>query len=651
MMLQEATPAEGPSPAGYVPQLDGLRAIAVLLVVLFHLGLRPFRSGFLGVDIFFVISGFLITSLLIAESERTGRISLSAFWARRARRLLPALALMLLAVALAGWLSATFSERASLRTDLLSTVGYVANWHFIRTASYFANTGVPSPVEHTWSLAIEEQFYLVWPLLVAGLIVASKRWLRAVAIVAVIGVVVSAGSLAVLWGPDSVERAYMGTDARIFEPLIGALGAILITSVGVRGRLERHGSWIGIVGAFGLVILIALVGPSGRGYYFGGALILSAMTLLVLASVWVGAAGPLGRTLGWRPLVWVGAISYGIYLWHWPVTIWLNARDPAASHLAVRRLLAIALTTAAAAASFYAVERRVRKRSRAGDRVRRSPFERDRNVLLGVPILIAMVACVSVAATEVPPPSPSDLVVMMAGDSVPKRLIAPLEAATEDDGWRVEDATVPACPATGEEPVDPSGREWNAVPTRCIPSVIPRQDEVLAATHPDIVIWWDRTSISHFESFDDELVISGTPRYWQLRQRALDAGVRRLAARGAIVVLVATEPVSPGLDTSWPWHRFQVDHYFDTTTRWNAMMRAYAERHPGIAAYVSITDAVCHAPVTSPCDDTVDGVSARPDGQHYAGPGADVAVNALLAQLAPVVQALGGAVPTGSAGA
>ena len=345
-----------------------------------------------------------------------------------------------------------------------------------------------------------------------------------------------------------------------------------------------------------------------------------------------------------------GAISYGIYLWHWPVTIWLNANDPAASYLAVRRVLAVTITVGGRGLVLRGREEG--QEAITSGRTRSSfPFERDRNVLLGVPILIAMVACVSVAATEVPPPSPSDLVVMMAGDSVPKRLIAPLEAATQDDGWRVEDATVPACPATGEEPVDPSGREWNAVPTRCIPSVIPRQDEVLAATHPDIVIWWDRTSISHFESFDEELVISGTPRFWQVRKRALDAGVRRLAAHGAIVVLVATEPVSPGLDTSWPWHRFQVDHYFDTTTRWNAMMRAYAERHPAIAAYVSITDAVCHAPVTSPCDDTDDGLSARPDGQHYAGPGADVAVNALLAQLAPVVQALGGTVPAGPAGA
>jgi peptidoglycan/LPS O-acetylase OafA/YrhL len=153
---------------GHVRALDGMRAIAVLLVLLFHLRIPWFRAGFLGVDVFFVLSGFLITSLLLEEIRRTGRVSLPEFWARRARRLLPAVVLVLLVLSLTTSMTTTYTERPSVRGDLLATTGYVANWRLISTSSYFADTGVDSPVEHTWSLAIEEQFYLAWPLLVLG---------------------------------------------------------------------------------------------------------------------------------------------------------------------------------------------------------------------------------------------------------------------------------------------------------------------------------------------------------------------------------------------------------------------------------------------------------------------------------------------------
>ena len=143
---------------------------------------------------------------------------------------------------------------------------------------------------------------------------------------------------------------------------------------------------------------------------------------------------------------------------------------------------------------------------------------------------------------------------------------------------------------------------------------------------------------------EGELVIAGTPRFWQLRRTALDAAVRRFSADGAFVLLVATEPAGPGLGQG-PWPRFEIEHYFDITTKWNAMMQRYAEEHPELAAYVSITDAVCHAPITSPCDDTIDGISARPDGHHYDGPGATLAVDTLLAGIAPIVRRLGGRVP------
>ena len=160
-MQVDALMVSGDRDKSHISSLDGVRAVAVVLVFLFHLQVPGFKAGFLGVDIFFVLSGFLITSLLLSESDRTGRVSLTAFWARRARRLLPALVLILIAVAVVTWTTATFTERASLRGDLLASTAYVANWHFISTSSYFASTGVESPLQHMWSLAIEEQFYLL----------------------------------------------------------------------------------------------------------------------------------------------------------------------------------------------------------------------------------------------------------------------------------------------------------------------------------------------------------------------------------------------------------------------------------------------------------------------------------------------------------
>jgi hypothetical protein len=220
----------------------------------------------------------------------------------------------------------------------------------------------------------------------------------------------------------------------------------------------------------------------------------------------------------------------------------------------------------------------------------------------------------------------------------PDAAAEPIGAAT---GWTTADGAVGGCPASGEEPVDRRGVGWTT-PGDCRSEVIAQQDRALTS-HPDVVVWWDRQSISHFRAFDDHVIISGTAAFWRRRRTALDTTVRRLSATGATVVLVGTEPVSPGINTSRPWWAFLVRHYFDTTTRWNRMRQRYAEEHPRLAVFVSITADVCHAPITSPCDDTTaDGTSARPDGLHYGGAGIPIAVDALLARLAPVVERLGG---------
>jgi peptidoglycan/LPS O-acetylase OafA/YrhL len=209
--------------------LDGLRLLAVGAVLAFHFRLPHAGAGFLGVDLFFVLSGFLITSLLLGQVQG-GRVHVADFWARRARRLVPALLPVVIVVLVWGAVVVPSVSRDRLRGDIASTLFYYANWHFISVSTYFANDGVVSPLEHMWSLGVEEQFYLVWPLVLAVVAVAVKRPRQrviAVGVLAGTGVALSAWRLSSLWagGPN---RAYLGTDSRIFEPLAALVGIRLI---------------------------------------------------------------------------------------------------------------------------------------------------------------------------------------------------------------------------------------------------------------------------------------------------------------------------------------------------------------------------------------------------------------------------------------
>ncbi|WP_146167812.1 acyltransferase, partial [Micromonospora sp. MH33] len=219
----------------YQPALDGVRALAVAAVLAFHGGVATLPGGFLGVDAFFVLSGFLITSLLLAEHRDTGRIDLVAFWGRRVRRLLPALLLVLLVVLVLSRKLMPGTELGALRWDELAALGYVANWRMAnRDGDYFAATGSPSPLQHTWSLGIEEQFYLLWPLLLIPLLgwaakrgaVPPRRRLGVALPVVLLGAAGSALAAAALFTPGAPDRVYYGTDTRAVALLVGAALAV-----------------------------------------------------------------------------------------------------------------------------------------------------------------------------------------------------------------------------------------------------------------------------------------------------------------------------------------------------------------------------------------------------------------------------------------
>jgi len=300
----------------YQPALDGIRALAVSAVLVFHAQFSWARGGFLGVDAFFVLSGYLITSLLFAEWRATGHINLSAFWARRARRLLPALFLMMIGVAGYAVVFAAPEELAKVRSESFTTLACVANWRFAFNQQYL------TPLSHTWSLAIEQQWYAVWPLIAFAFLRLRRGSPRVLLGTVLVLIVVSAFRMAWLHKAGTEpSAAYYSTDARAQSLLIGSALAILLAQHGpIRGALRGLALQLVAVACAGAVVWAwSTTSLNDDFLYRGGFLLLALAVAVVIAAVAQPKAQPLGLLLTLPPVRGLGLISYGVYLWHWPV--------------------------------------------------------------------------------------------------------------------------------------------------------------------------------------------------------------------------------------------------------------------------------------------------------------------------------------------
>jgi peptidoglycan/LPS O-acetylase OafA/YrhL len=341
----------------YLPALDGLRALAVIGVLIYHARPNLLPGGFLGVEVFFVISGFIITRALLNEWQENGRIALAAFWLRRARRLLPAVFLVLAATMVYVTLFQP-EELTRLRGDVLASLAYVTNWHLVMAnQSYFDTFQQPSMLRHLWSLAVEEQFYLVWPLIIAAGLPILKRRMLFVLIIA--GIAASTAGMALLYTPGGdTSRVYFGTDTRAAGLLVGAALAFLVAgrSVGrTNPMLLRALALCGI----GFLALIAgatvWLDETQPQLYRGGFLAVSLMTAaVILASTRPGVFSTL---LALPPLRWLGVRSYGIYLWHWPIYMLVWPHEPTLGQLA-GQIVAVVLISAL---SYSLLEKPVRE--------------------------------------------------------------------------------------------------------------------------------------------------------------------------------------------------------------------------------------------------------------------------------------------------
>ena len=423
----------------FLPGIEGLRGLAVLAVLLFHNGFSWARGGFLGVSTFFTLSGFLITLLLIWEHSGTGTISLRGFWGRRYRRLMPASLLCLLGVVAFGYFVATPGQLASLRGDVLAALLYVANWRFIVTGQSYAQLfSAPSPVLHFWSLAIEEQFYLVFPVIVFVTFKVAKGSRRAVAVVLTVLSALSLAAMFWLYTPgQDPSRVYYGTGTRAIELLLGALLALALANP--RGFVLRMPGWswavAGTIGAVVTVVLWTQATQTAPWLYEGGLAGYALISCLFIVAAIRG--GPVRALLAWRPLRWLGAISYGVYLFHWPIYLWLTPRRTGLDPWPLFALR-FAVTLAVAVGSYRLLEVPVRRRT--------FPVRIRPSVLSGMAAIAIVVSLFAVTAVPA-----ADLVSFTQTTLAPPPKLAP--TTTTVDVRPVSVGGVPTAPMVPKVPL------------------------------------------------------------------------------------------------------------------------------------------------------------------------------------------------------
>ena len=644
------SPSGSPRFDSRVAPLDGVRGIAILAIMAFHSGVPGLDvGGYFGVDAFFVLSGFLITLILLQEWNRSQAIRLGRFYAGRARRLVPGLLVMLIGVALFVAFVAPPGQYPGFRNDALSVLGYFSNWHFLSTGvNYFARTAAPSLLTHTWSLAIEEQFYLVWPLMVMAVLWPTRRrrnrGLTLLLCVSLSGTLASCGWMAHLYRAGATQtRLYYGTDTHAQSILVGCALAVVLTMIKERRGLNSFvpvaesakARWIlsigGVVAALGLAWQWTHVGNSDPFAYQGGYLVGALLAALVLASVSCAPSGPLAAVLSMRWLRYVGTISYGMYLWYFPVFQYVDGSRTGQTGLTLFAIR-VAVDVAIATWSFFLIERPVRRgtffRLQRSDRVLEW---RSLGVLFMAVTTTAVVVAVTTTGTSAPTRDPVALVdapslastgtpvtrVLIVGDSTAITLGFGLPPTGSSWDTAIDDVGDLACGLAIGSLVRDDG---NVGPygARC-ESDTPVTEQwpaklrgYVASDKPDVVALlagrWEVVDTLYDGRWTNIL----DPPFRDYIERQLRLAVQIGTSSGAHMVLLTAPCYSSGEQPNGtPWPEDSVARL----TAYNDLLYQMAAQYPSRVSVVDLNAIVCpggtfHA--------TLDGVTIRaPDGIHF----------------------------------
>lgn len=608
-----------PTRLSYSAGLDGLRGVGVGAILLYHSGFDWFRGGFLGVSTFFTLSGFLITSLLLYEWSNTGRIDLARFWSRRFRRLLPGSLLALALITLVGASMGDANQVSRLRWDGLSALFFVSNWRFISIGSSYGDLfASPSLVQHFWSLSIEEQFYLLFPLFAILLLARGSRRMFAITITTL--AVLSAGWMAILYAPDlPTSRLYYGTDTRAAEILLGILLALWHAGrPPLRGNARRAAIALGGVGLVGNLFFWTAVPIESQWLWRGGFLLYAILNAAIVLAA-IQSSGPARALLGFGPLVWLGKVSYGVYIYHFPFFATLT---PELTGLAPWPLfmLRVAATLAVAVPSYYWLERPIRH----------GRFILGRKTWLAAPVGVTLVIALLVVST-IDPPKPS---VDLTNLSDPRRRVI-VEAAPRimivggsisfgiGKGllrWatRTERASVFNYGRNGCG-ISRGGRVVNSFKRdadKCDnwPS---RWKQRLAWFDPDVVIVlvgsWDTTE-RIFPEWGEKPRLVGDPLYddWLLSE--YEAALALLSSRGARVIWLTT-PCHVSFGTSHTTGNPRL------TANLNNVLRRVESLHGDELELVDFHAKVC--PDGRFTNELAGMKQIRPDGTHFSDEAAD----------------------------
>jgi peptidoglycan/LPS O-acetylase OafA/YrhL len=678
-----------PGDRAFRPDVQGLRAVAILLVVLYHAGVPGITGGFVGVDVFFVISGFVITGVLLRQREATGRTSVVQFYGRRARRIIPAASLVIVVTVIAAYYFLGPLTGQETAVDGKWAALFLANFHFAASSTnYLASQQPPSALQNYWSLAVEEQFYVIYPtLFLVTAHVARRMSLRARLTVVLVVVIAASYAYSIILTPTNAPLAFFSPFTRAWELALGGLIAVSSPSL---QRLPQWASatssWVGIV-----AIVLASLTLTSATVYPGTLVILPVVGAgLVIAGGVAQPAWGAEWLLRLKPFQLLGLISYSLYLWHWPILIIATQRRGVASLPVWDNVGLLVIATAAATVTYLVLENPVRHsrflRGRrwasialglclVGGTLVVTTYEQRRNTVDLGPLGAAQTgsACPVWPSTisqlrtghlnghqhAVQSSGSQDTSVVAIGDSTTCTLLQGLQAVGPFYGFQFHDGSVIGCGIVSGElaPAYVYGRNFSASTIKCQGEANRVEEHALEAYAPRLVVWGsidEQYSVEVRTTRGGKVLVSGTPAWTSAMEARINTRIDSLLAAGTKIIILLEPPSAhkdPGIDSS------DVAY-----ARLNALLRQAAARHPGNVGVVDLEPRVCpsgppceyqvpafnplrpHAPTYDcggmtttavPCRATL-----RPDGLHYLAGGAVWVAEWLVPRLAAEAKAL-----------